>query len=395
MPMRVLHWYPSFQRGGGVANIVLHLADAQAELGMEPMIASAEAVGMYGTPTPGAGVELIAWRPTWQIGHGGIVLRGIPHATTTRLRALRPDVVHVHGEFNPDNWWVPRLFDAPIVLSPHGAFHPSVFEKSARRGKAAYVKAARRLLYRHASLVHAVSPMEERHLSVAFPKTEVYCAPQGTSIPFDGLASTGVSAPTRENGAVQLLFVGRLDVYTKGLDLLVDAYAAALRARPSAPLQLTLVGPDWKGGRADVEARARRAGVGDRIRLTGAVSSAELAQLLPTFDCYVQLSRHESFGFGVADALAVGKPVIMTSSMGIASFPELAGLPHVRVVEPETGAATAAIVAVAAELESLRVDAVAARAPVRQLLSWQRIAGIHRERYEQLAPRRPHAEVTP
>ena len=382
--LRVLHWYPSFQRGGGVANIVLHLANAQAQLGMQSMIASVEGTGMYGTPTPDPGVELRVWRPAWRIGRGGVVLRGIPRKTALRLTELRPDVIHVHGEFNPDNWWVPRLFDVPIVLSPHGAFHPSVFEKHARRGKSLYVKVARRLLYRRVGVLHAVSPMEEDHLSVAFPGTRVYCAPQGTSIPLDQVASNGDAAPARRGGPVSLLFIGRLDVFTKGLDLLVDACAAAFERLNGTPVHLTLIGPDWKGGRAVVEEHARSVGVGDRIHLTGAVSSADIARLLPQFDCYVQLSRHESFGFGVADALAVGKPVIMTNSMGIASFPELAALPHVRVVEPESRAAASAMVDVTANLEALQVEAMNARGSVRQLLSWQRIAELHRDHYEEL-----------
>ena len=382
--MHVLHWYPGFRRGGGVANIVLNLANAQKKLGLEVTIASLDEPGMYGAPTAEADVELITWRPAWRIGRGGVVLRGIPRPVTGRLRALRPDVIHVHGEFNPDNWWVPRLFDAPIVLSPHGAFHPAVFAKRARHRKSAYVRVARRLLYRRVGLLHAVSPMEEDHLAAAFPGTPVYCAPQGTSIPLDRIASNGGNASSRNGRHMRLLFIGRLDVFTKGLDLLVDAFAAAVRSPQGNGVHLTLVGPDWKGGRVVVEERARSAGVGDRISLTGAVSSAELARLLPQFDCYVQLSRHESFGFGVADALAVGKPVIMSSAMGIASFPELASLHHVRIVGPDARAAATAIADVASQLDTLQTEAMEARGAVRRLLSWERIAELHRARYEAL-----------
>lgn len=47
-------------------------------------------------------------------------------AAVRALRAMQPDGVHAHGEFNPDNWWAPRLWDCPIILSPQGAFHPTV-----------------------------------------------------------------------------------------------------------------------------------------------------------------------------------------------------------------------------------------------------------------------------
>ena len=382
--MHVLHWYPSFTRGGGVANIVLNLAAAQSALGARVTIASLDQPAMYGAPPLAPEVELLTWTPSWRIARGGIVLDGVPGHVAGRLAAVEPDVVHVHGEFNPDNWWVPRVFDAPVVLSPHGAFHPGVFEKHARRRKTVYVKVASRMLYRKVALLHAVSPMEMRQLAGALPDLPAYCAPQGTSVPLDDPSSAPASAA---DGPRSLLFIGRLDPYTKGLDLLVDAYAAAVERLAPVPLRLTMVGPDWNGGRKVVEDRSRAAGIHDGIELPGAVSSAELARLLPRFDCYVQLSRHESFGFGVADALALGTPVVMTSSMGIASFDELACLPHVRVVDPDPAPAAEAIVDVIRQLDRLAPLALAARPGVRSFLSWARIADIHLREYDGLVTR--------
>ena len=384
--MRIVHWYPSFLRGGGVANAVVRLANAQALLGLEPVIVAAEApsAALYGAPEIGAGVELVEWRPAWSMGRGGIVLHGVPSQAARRLRAQAPDVLHVHGEFNPDNWWAPRLWDAPLLLSPHGAFHPPVARSRWVSGKSVYVCLARRLLYRHVGALHAVSPLEREHLTAAFPGVDIDCVPHGPSIGVGGCRARADPSPRGRRSPVRFVFVGRLDVVAKGLDLLLAAYAAALPQLPERGVTLTLIGPDWNGGRAMLEQRARTLDIAERISLTGAVPGAEVERLLCDCDGYVQLSRHEAFGFGVADALIAGKPVITTTTTGVASFPELARLPQLRVVRPKVEEAVRAMVEVTRRIEELGAAAEATRHEVQRFLSWERVAAAHRKTYERL-----------
>jgi glycosyltransferase involved in cell wall biosynthesis len=54
--------------------------------------------------------------------------------------------------------------------------------------------------------------------------------------------------------------------------------------------------------------------------LDNTLTSAELTGLLSTCDCYVSLHRSEGFGYGPADALALGKPVIATAYSGVTDF---------------------------------------------------------------------------
>jgi hypothetical protein len=174
MPMRVLHWYPNLFGGGGVANSTLLLAEAQTRLGAEVLLAGAMPGGepLYGLQIP-AKARLEVWRPFFHVQAGGLALRVLRPEDSQRLRAFRPDVVHLHGEFNPDNLRVPRLFSSPLVLAPHGAFNPGVFVKRWMRGKLAYVRLARRLLYRHVACFHALSPDEAEHVRAFFPGTKV------------------------------------------------------------------------------------------------------------------------------------------------------------------------------------------------------------------------------
>ena len=58
-----------------------------------------------------------------------------------------------------------------------------------------------------------------------------------------------------------------------------------------------------------------------RIRIIDhTMTSAELTGLLATCDCYVSLHRSEGFGYGPADAMGLGKPVITTAYSGVTDF---------------------------------------------------------------------------
>ena len=59
----------------------------------------------------------------------------------------------------------------------------------------------------------------------------------------------------------------------------------------------------------------------DRIQLVDeALSQEEMLSLMAAADCYVSLHRSEGFGFGMAEAMALGKPVIGTAYSGNVEF---------------------------------------------------------------------------
>lgn len=380
--VRVLHWYPNFLAGGAVANAVFGLAEAQAARGADVVIAAAESSAplMYGPLSPTL-ARIHAWRPRWSVAGLGAQRRGMDVEERSRLVTLAPDVVHVHAEFNLDNFWAPRLFRCPLVLSPHGAFNPVVLTKTRRLAKRAYALVAMRRLYRHVTF-HALSPLEREHIEAFVPNAHTYCVPQG---PGPLVELHDPPAHRRDpSSAVEFITVGRLDVYTKGLDLLLSAFAAALRSRP-ASATLTLVGPDWNAGRARLEAQAQELGILDYVHFTGAVLPAAVGALLANAGAYVQASRHEGLSLSVTEALLAGKPTIMTNVNGSAAYREVVSLPHVRVVTPATDQLTAAIIEFVDESSQLAVEGQRARPGLSTFFSWERVAQVHLEKYADLA----------
>lgn len=105
------------------------------------------------------------------------------------------------------------------------------------------------------------------------------------------------------------VFIGRL-VGTKGLDVLLEALALAPKVR------VTLIGKGPERG--NLEARARRLGVEERVRFAGFISEEEKARLTASARFVVHPSRWEGFGHALTEAMLLGKPVLATDVGGVA-----------------------------------------------------------------------------
>ncbi|HXP74424.1 MAG TPA: glycosyltransferase [Stellaceae bacterium] len=106
-----------------------------------------------------------------------------------------------------------------------------------------------------------------------------------------------------------VLALGRLHP-NKGFDVLIDAVARA------PGIHLWLAGEGL--ARAELETRAERLALGNRVRFLG--WREDTAALLATADMLVCPSRHEPLGNVVIEAWAAGVPVVAASSAGPAAL---------------------------------------------------------------------------
>jgi glycosyltransferase involved in cell wall biosynthesis len=172
------------------------------------------------------------------------------------------------------------------------------------------------------------------------------------------------AAASGSKETLSLLAVGSL-VPRKGYDLLL----AALAQLADLPWRLTIAGSsrDETTARqvADDIVRYR---LGDRVRVAGAVSDAELAKLYNSADVFVLASRFEGFGMVYSEAVAHGLPVIGTTAGAIReAVPEGAGL----LVPPEdVPALTVALRTMIGDESARRTYAETARRVASSLPTW-------------------------
>lgn len=393
--MRILHWYPNYFGGGAVASAVCGLATAQSLLGLDTAIAAVTVTGspLYESMENRTHVTIIRWTPRWTLQFKQLRLRGIPKEAVNRLQNFNPDLIHVHGEFNPDNLWVPRLFKRPMVLSPQGVFFPEAMEKHSRRIKALYVRFARRVFYRKVAAFHACSPVEGSYIAKYFPAQFVYPAPMALRnyIEFPKVCAP---IPVQDKRTIDFIYVGRLAIHHKGLDILLEAFAQAIKLSTRGNLRLTLVGPDFRGGERWLRNRAEELGIANYVSFAGALSGDEVIAALAAADIYIQMSRYEGFGLSMLEALLAGKPAIVSQNSGVSSYSEVSSLPHVGVVPASMDEASRTMVQFANDIGEIKKQAEQYREPMRDFFSWKRIALVHLDMYQTLGATHEQNEVS-
>jgi glycosyltransferase involved in cell wall biosynthesis len=111
-----------------------------------------------------------------------------------------------------------------------------------------------------------------------------------------------------------LLFLGRLHE-KKGCDLLLRAFARIAASVPE--LDLVLAGPDHGGMQARLKHLAEKLGIGSRVHWPGMVVGNVKWGAIRACEAFVMPSHQENFGIAVVEALAVGRPVLISNQVNI------------------------------------------------------------------------------
>lgn len=154
--------------------------------------------------------------------------------------------------------------------------------------------------------------VSEHLRSAVHPRAKVAVIGLGTQIP------TQMPPATRECA----LFLGRLDIWHKGIDTLITAWAGIEDGDKRLPLHI--VG----GGDERALRRLIAASGATRVSVLGRMSNADAMAAINRAAFVVMPSRMEGFGLVAAEALALGKPVVVSAipSLGMIVPDDVAGI---------------------------------------------------------------------
>ncbi len=289
------------------------------------------------------------------------------------------DVVHIH-EYRT----VHGLFAAyrakkagvPYLIQAHGAVAPAVQDRRIKRlfdgicgyrilagasklialtaSEAAHYRAMGADAGRIAIVSNGIDPAEYRDL----PERGTFRREHGIG-PDDGMA----------------LYLGRLH-RTKGVDLLVRAFAGVVREEPRA--KLVIAGPDnGYGSTVQEEIRAQR--LEDAVVLTGFITQVEKMAALADADVFVT-PRFSGLPMTFLEACACGTPIVTTVHGDAVPWLQDVGF----VVGYDATQLRNAILGVLGDAEMRWRLGEAGRRLVREELNWKTIARRFEELYQSL-----------
>ena len=227
--------------------------------------------------------------------------KGLQNALTAS--SLAADVFHAHGLWLMPNvypGWVARRGRKPVIISPRGMLGAAALQFS-RLQKRVFWRGLQGSTVRGARCLHATSMQEYNDIREFGLRHPIAIVPNGIDIPAYG--------PLPKNNTVRrVLYLGRLHP-KKGVDQLIAAWAKVEDKHPD--WQLDIVGPLTGTYPDELRRLIVQTGI-KRAQLTGPRYGAEKTNAYQRSDLFVLPTLNENFGNTVAEALALGVPVITT-----------------------------------------------------------------------------------
>lgn len=220
------------------------------------------------------------------------------------LKSVKADIVHAHniGALLVPSCWLAirsRLRKISFVLSPHhhaagSAWHTRMLWRP-------YGPLATHMV-RSADVVHCVSEFEASLVREDFG-VEPIVVPNGVA---DDVFAYSWSPP--QDGLV-LTYAGRVERY-KRVQVLVEA--ASILLKQGCDVTLRIIGDGLE--LSNILSSSRQLGV--KVEHHHFLPRPDYLKLLSNSSCFVNLSRYEAFSIVVAEAVAMGLPVIASLPWG-------------------------------------------------------------------------------
>jgi glycosyltransferase involved in cell wall biosynthesis len=237
---------------------------------------------------------------------------------------IQIDIAHLHSVWSPAMVTLGgelRKRGIPYVVSSHGSFSPILLKKP-RLLKQGFRILCGLGLANHSAFVHLHSSDEVQDAISFGVKAPLVIAEQGiesSAIPTNSPRDWFVKNYPQYQGTFKILFLGRLDPWHKGIDLLLRATAIALKTAPD--ITLFLMGPEKRRYRTEIPALIEQLGIGERVVLTGPIyAPGKKYSAMASADCFALTSRFEGFPLTVLEAMVCGTPVIITPGTNAAGI---------------------------------------------------------------------------
>ncbi|KOP22760.1 group 1 glycosyl transferase [Hapalosiphon sp. MRB220] len=267
-----------------------------------------------------------------------------------------------------------RKTNISYIVAPHDPYHPSIFQKNAYL-KLPYWYLLEQRMLKQAQAVQILDIRHAQWLRNLGIHTPVIATPNGF-FPDDVYPESTIK--WEQNGKQKLFFLGRLDSYNKGLDILLDGFAETVKV---ADFQLTIQGPDW-GDKKALQEQTDKLGLSERVTFLEPDYNQSPSLLIAKHDIFCIPSRFEGFSLAAIEAMLAGRVLLISEVAGIAPHVEASGCGI--VVKPEPSSLKAGLMELLERHTHWQEMGLKGRRYALEYLRWDAIASKALQEYEHL-----------
>jgi glycosyltransferase involved in cell wall biosynthesis len=230
------------------------------------------------------------------------------------LKRLDPGqvTVHLHGGFIPQWHAVGRLLrkaGIPYILTAHGAYNTIAMKRSGLKKKL-YIQLFEKRLVIGAQKLHLIGKSELDGGLAAGLNFVSALVPNGQKI------ENWRGVRYLDRGCLKLAFIGRIDIHTKGLDVLLEALHTV--KKQGMPVQLKVMGDGPE--RPKFLSMVEQWGLQENVEWLGAVYGSDKEKQLQDAHFLCLNSRNEGMPGVVLEAAERGVPAIVSTETNVGDY---------------------------------------------------------------------------
>ena len=307
--MRIIHILlgkANPESANGVNKVVHYLATAQHLLGNE-----VEVWGITSSGKPPLHEHIYAMRIFKRSKWRFILTKELIRA----ILSLDRDVwVQLHSVFIPEFYIIIRLLLRRKIcygITPHGGYLEPALARN-KLLKKIYFLFFESFILKNAQLLHAIGKSELLQLPKLAGHERIVLAPNGQDL--NVIKFVKHQIPSDEKPIFG--YCGRLDIYHKGLDLMVEGFAKYKREGGKGELWIIGDGVD----RNKLEAMVHSLGLNRCVKFWGSKFSDEKYNIIYNFDIFLHTSRFDGIPTACLEAAALSKPLLVSKGTNLDSF---------------------------------------------------------------------------
>lgn len=287
--IKVIHFIAGIDKAEGGTTEYMRLLSSELKNQLELVVAtrfSPNPVLMSGARTKFFNTNILRWF-------------ALVNEFSLFLKYEKPDIVHINGIWSPQNFGFQKAAEKlgiKVILSPHGMLEPWILAQNPWKKKFGLFLYQKKAI-QNATYIHATAEMESSNIKILGFNNQICIIPNGIDL-------SNVKKIKTYYGTKKMIFLSRIHP-KKGIELLLKAWQNS----NTDGWILEIAG---NGDKDYIENLSQSAKNLKNVTFVGPKYDEDKWDFLRSADVLILPTYSENFGIVVAEALAVGVPVITT-----------------------------------------------------------------------------------